>query len=259
MAEENENEELEENEEGETDQAAKKKKVLLGGGVLSIVAAGVMAAMVALPSTKSKPHFAGPFTMELFEDQFSCNIDVGGRTRFLQMKPEVFYYAYDQEYLAGRTTDDLYPPALYDKVFRISSSMSLEEIYGEVNKLSFMEELRDGIDPILFPVHLGETTLPWELDEISGLRPGLSSSRNTFRGRFHEHFLRVDAVSGTMKIDDGPEAEFDLGDMDVQVLSENGEVLFVDTSSLDPGFIGELSLGVQGQIIQILAVDLLVN
>ena len=259
MAANKEKDEQEEDEQSQTADAARKKKVLFGGGALSIVAAGTIAAMMGIPSSGARPHFAGPFTTALFSEEFHCNIDVGGRTRFLQMKPEVFYYAYEQEYLRSRTTDVLYTPAMTDEVFRISTAKTLDQIYGEVGELSFMEELRDGIDPILFPVHIGDTKLPWDLDDDSGLRPGLTSDRNTFRGRFYDHLLVVDATAGTMKLDDGPEAQFQAGDMDVQVLSANGEVLYVDTSSLEADFVGEVPVGVKGQIIRILPVDLLVQ
>jgi hypothetical protein len=261
MAEENTDAEDGEAEEGASPEAqAKKKKITLGGGVASIVAVGAIAAMMAVPSVDVKPRLLGPFTLPLFgEERFSCNIKVQGFTRFLQMKPEVNYYAYDKTYLTTRTTDELYLPALNSGVFRVATRRNTDEIFGEVDQLTFMEELRAALDPVLFPVHIGSTSLPWDVDGDSGLRPGLSSDRNTFRGHFYDHVLHVDATTMTLKIDDGPEVAFEKGDRDVKVLSVEGASVYVDTAEVDPEFIGEVPLGIQGQILKILPTDLMVQ
>lgn len=260
MAEDPEDVEKDEAEESDSPEAqAKKKKIMLGGGVAAVVATGAIAAMMAMPSADVKPILEGPFTFPLFEEQFHCNIQVQGRTRFLQMTPDVFYYAYDKGYVASRSLDELYGPSVRDKVFRVSTSTSLDGIYGEVGKSTFMEELRDALDPIIFPVHIGDTSLPLDIDDESGLRPGVSSDQNTFRGHFHDHVLHVDAAKRTLKIDDGPEVTFEEDDPNVKVLSTDGAVLYIDTTPVDPEFVGEIPVGIKGKIRQVLPTGLMVQ
>jgi len=258
-------EEVEENADGEasegaSDGSAKKKKLILFGGIGGVIVAGAMAAMMAVPSKATKPRLAGPFPMPLFEEQFSCNITANG-TRFLQMTPDVTFYAYDPTYLPARILDPLYRPALTTAVFLISSRKSYEEVHdgNTVGRSTFMEELRDALDPILFPIHIGDTKLPWDTHEGSGLRPGVSSDDATFRGRFEDHLLHVDAPAKTLQLDDGPVSEFVESDLDVCVVSPNGEVLYVDVSGLDPDLVDDVKIGVKGMIIQILPTGLIVQ
>ena len=236
-----------------------KAKILMIGGVVGVIGAGAMAAMMALPSTEKKPRMAGPFAMPLFPDQFTCNIEGAGRTRFLLMKPQADYYAYDPTYLSVRVSDELYPAALQDTVFRIASRKTIDEVYGDVNKSTFAEELRDALDPVLFPVHIGPTTLPWDPDEDSGLRPGLSSNKNTFRGQFEDHLLYVDTDAGEMWVDDGPKTIFSVGEFDVRVISAEGEVLYVDVSGVVDDFDGEVKVGARGRILRIITAGLMVQ
>jgi len=236
-----------------------KKKLLLGGGTVSVIAAGALAAMMAVPSKNVQRVYEGPFSQSLFEEEFHCNIQEEGRARFLQMSPVANYLAYDGEYLSTRMTDSLFAPALHDRVFQVASRKSLKEIYGEINESTFMEELADAINPVLFPVHIGSGTLPWDLDDVSGLRPGLSSAKNTFRGRFDEHMLHVDATQGELWIDDGPRSSFEKGDLDVRVVTAEGNLLFIDTSRLVEDFVGQRKVGVKGQVVQVLPIGLMVQ
>ncbi|MFT7484367.1 MAG: flagellar basal body-associated protein FliL [Candidatus Paceibacteria bacterium] len=237
----------------------RKKKLFMVGGIVGVIGAGAIAAMMALPSKETKPRLVGPFSMQLFEDQFSCNLSGDARTRFLQMKPQAEYYAYDPGYMAARTTDQLYPASLRDTVFRVSSNKSRDEVFGVVGESTFAEELRAALDPVLFPVHIGPTRLPWDFDEESGLRPGLSSNKNTFRGQFEDHLLHVTSDPPEIWIDDGPKRAFEIGEFDVRVISPEGEVIFVDTSTLEEGFSGEVKVGTRGRIIRIIPVDLMVQ
>lgn len=236
----------------------KKNKLMLGGGFVGIIAAGAIAAMVALPGKMEKRTFAGPFSLSLFEEQFSCNIEQG-RTRFLQMSPVANYFSYDPLYMQARVSDELYKAELQTTVFNISSRKSLDDIYGEVNKETFMEELRDALDPVLFPVHIGDSKLPWDFDTASGLRPGISSNKNSFRGRSEDHILHVNQPTSELWIDDGPKTEFIVGELDARVFNTDGEVVYIDVSGVKEGFSGELSIGAQGMIIRILPVGLLVQ
>lgn len=244
-------------EEGENDGAG-KKKMLIGGGFAGVVAAGVLAAMMAVPSKEVKKSFQGPFTLALFEELFNCNISEQGRTRYLQMKPQAVYFAYDPTYMDGRVGDELYIAQVQNTVFNIASTKGLDDIYGEVNIAIFMSEVRDGLDPVLFPVHIGSTKLPWDTDEASGLKPGMSSDQNTFRGRHDDHILHITAEN-EMRIDDGPSTTFEPGEYDVRVISAEGQVIFVDTSSMNEGFVGEVKVGVMGKVMRVLPVELLIQ
>jgi len=254
----------EEVQEQETEEAAaeeppkSKKKLFLGGGFVAVIAAGAMAAVMALPKTEAPKTLAGPFTIPLFPELFNCNLQEQGRTRYLQMKPQATYFTYDPEYMKVRVTDELYRAEVQSTVFKIASRKSLNEIYGEVNESTFMEEIRDALAPVLFPVHIGETRLPWDVDPESGLRPGLSSDKNSFRGLFHEHVLHV-GPEQEMWIDDGPRTSFEGGEFDVRIVTSKGDVVFVDVSGMKPEFTGEIRIGVQGKIMRILPVDLLVQ
>lgn len=254
-------EEEEPKEVAEEEGAPKKsrKGLLFGGGAVAIVAAGAIAAMMAVPSVHEARRLAGPYSIALFENEFSCNIEEAGRTRYLKMNPQAAYFAYDATYMQDRGLDELYLPALHNTVFQIASRKTLDEIYGSVNESTFMEELRDALDPVLFPVHIGETQLPWDFDEVSGLRPGLSSDENTFRGEFDMHTLNVDAATQEMWIDDGPRTSFEAGDFDVRVISADGGVVFIDSSNLKEGFQGAVQIGVRGRIMRILPNGLLIQ
>jgi flagellar basal body-associated protein FliL len=236
-----------------------RKGLLFGGGAVAVVAAGAIAAMMAVPSKHEARRLTGPYSVALFEKEFSCNIEEAGRTRYLQMQPQAAYFAYDATYMQTRSQDELYAPALHNTVFQIASRKTMDEIYGSVNESTFMEELRDALDPVLFPVHIGETELPWDFDEVSGLRPGLSSDKNTFRGEFDQHLLHVDAATQTIWIDEGPKTTFEPGDFDVRVISPEGGVVFVDTSNLEEGFQGAVQIGVRGRIMRILPNGLLIQ
>lgn len=244
--------------EEQPESSGSKKKLLLGGGLASIVAAGALAAMMAVPAKTTKRPLTGPYTLPLFEELFNCNIQEQGRTRYLQMKPQAIYFSYDPMYMETRVTDELYGAQLQNTVFQIASRKSLDEIYGEVNESTFMEEVRDSLDPILFPIHIGDSKLPWDVDKESGLRPGISSDLNTFRGRFEDHVLHV-GPDHELWVDDGPKSSFEEGELDVRVITSAGEVVFVDVSGLKEGFTGEVKIGAQGKIIRILPVDLLVQ
>jgi flagellar basal body-associated protein FliL len=249
-----------ENDQAETQDEAKPKgkgKLMIVSGIGIVAAAGAIAAMLAVPSKQVLQRFKGPFTTPLFEDQFSCNLVE--REHYLQMKPEVMYQVYEANYLTTRVTDQLYLPQMKNAVLRIASNKSMEDLFGEANQDGFMEELSEALDPVLFPVHIGETKLPWDPDEESGLRPGLSMDKTNFRGSFYDHTLQVDAAEKTLQLDNGPVTTFKKGDPDVRVVDANGAVIFVDVSGLAEDFSGPVQLGVQGRIIKILPLDMLIQ
>jgi hypothetical protein len=259
MADENENNEENELPEGgpASGASSKKKKLFFGGGFVSVIAAGAITALMAVPSNEAKPRFKGPFTTPLLDETFNCNLLE--RAHYLRMEPEVMYQVYDPTYFTTRTADQLYLPQLKNAMQRVAASKAMEDVFGEANQTGFMEEMSEALGPIIFPVHIGDSTLPWDPDEDSGLRPGLSTDKTSFRGNFYDHVLRVDATAGTLQIDGGPLSNFDAGSPDVRVMDANGSVLYVDVSDLAEDFIGEVPIGVQGRIITILPLDLIIQ
>lgn len=248
----------EEKKEGAGDSSEGKSKLLLGGGLAAVVAAGAIAALMALPSTDKKPRLVGPFAITLFEAPFTCNL-MPDQTRFLRMSPQADYYAYDRAYLSSRVLDELYPAALEDAVFSIAARKTKDDFYGEVDSATFAEELRDALDPILFPIHIGDSKLPWDFDESSGLRPGMSSNKNTFRGRFQDHILHVDSEQGEMWVDDGPKSSFEAGEFDVRLITVEGAIVYVDASEMTEDFSGEVKIGAHGRILRIIPTGLIVQ
>jgi len=245
---------------GEAPSGGKKKKLLFGGGALAVAAMGAIAAMVALPSRAEEARrLQGPFSIALFDEDFQCNLNEPGHTRYMVFTPQATYFAYEETYLQERAGDGLYAPALRNAVLQVASRKTADEISGDTNQNTFMAELRDALDPVLFPVHIGSTKLPWDFDEESRLRKGLSSDLDTFRGEFDEHLLHVDGTTGEMWIDDGPRTSFEPGDFDVRVIDADGRVVFIDTSAMPVDFQGEVHLGVRGRIRTILPGALLIN
>ena len=256
--------EEEKKDEAEGGDAPKKSKapLLIGGGVICMIAAGAAAAMLALPSKEVKPRMMGPFALSLYGDKEQCVVNLAepGRTRFLQMKPQATFMAYDPLYMDMRITDTLYKASLDHTIFGVVSRKKIADIWGnEIDLSAFAEELRDRLAPILFPVHLGNTLLPWDIDEPSGLQPGLSSSKNTFRGAFEDHLLHLDQTTMEMWVDNGPKTTFKSGDSDVRLITEEGTVLYISTSHLKEDFEDEVKIGVRGRMIQIVPADLKVQ
>jgi len=244
--------------EGEgVEKASSRASLKLVAAVFVLIALGGAAALVSIPSKEQKPHFQGPFQFSLFEEKFSSNTKDNNQRRFLQTLLDCMYFAYDEGYLSVRTDDPLYRPILRDTVGRVISDKTLDEASGGPARETFLAELRDVLDPILFPVHIGHTVLPLDQDEESGLRPGISFRRSTFRGRFHDHVLHVDATTKTLQIDDGPETSFKGGEEDVEVVTDAGEVVYVDVSELIEDFRADVPIGVHGRIRQLFASDLI--
>ena len=244
----------------------KKKGLLLGGGVVGILGLSFAAAMAAVPSKEAKPTFDGPFTMPLFENKFPVNLRDNDHKRFLQATFNVIYYAYQEPYAVGRTQDPLYGPYLRSAVISVASTKSTTELYDPAGGMQrdigmgvFMDELRDAINPILFPVHVGDSKLPMDPDKESGLRPGFSSHRSSFRGRFHEHLLHVDAAEKTVRLDEGEAVKFAGDERDLVVQAGDGASLFLDVTGLHDDFVGDLSVGVKGEIVQVLPDDFVVQ
>ena len=163
---------------------------------------------MAVPSKEQDHPFKGPYYLPLFEEEFVSNVADDHFTRFLKTSPAVEAFAYDETYTTQRAGDLLYQSWLQNDLGMLLRSMSLEEVYGGTEGQLFAQRVRRTVEPILFPVHIGSTIAHLDRDEESGLRPGDSYRRATFRGRFHDHVLKVDAsgTSNSMRASPSPSA-----------------------------------------------------
>lgn len=241
----------------------KGKWITIGGGFAGLLVMAWIAATLAVPSKAKHPRFSTPFTVPMVLDpdtKIPVNLDENNKTRFLQMNFNLFVRCYDESYVNTRQNDPNYEPFLKSRLIAIATSKKLDEVIGgEAAQHAFLEEVRDHIDPILFPVHVGDTKNPLAAHENSGLAPGSMMGRASFRGRFYDHVLKVDAPARTITFDDSKPIEFTGEEDNLVVRTPTGEVLYLDVTDLHDDFIGELPIGVHGRIGQVLAVELVVQ
>lgn len=235
----------------EATESKPKGGLKLLGGVVGLIGAGAALALMAVPGQEKEHHFKGPYHLPLFEEEFVSNVADNHFTRFLKTSPEVECFAYDDSYTAARSADLLYRSWLQNDLGMLLRSMSLDEVYGGTEGDLFAQRVRRTCEPILFPVHIGATSNPLDRDEESGLRPGDSYREATFRGRFHDHTLKVDAPSHTLQLDDGEPVPFSGDEVDLFVPDQTGEGIFVDVSTVERDFVGEVKVGVHGRVRQV--------
>lgn len=233
------------------------RRLLLGAGILILPALAWAVALLAVPAPVPQRGFQGPFVAPLTGQKVQVNLSDG--KSFLILNLNLVYEACDEAYHAARAADPMYAAEIKDVLVEIASAKTREQVSDKVHKPVFMEEIRKAVEPLLFPVHIGETRHPNERDKLSGLQPGLSASRGTFRGPFGEHVLRVDAPARTLRIDDGPEITWIGGESEIAVVAADRGVLFVDVSRVEPGFRGELPVGVKGRVRKVLWDEVLIQ
>ncbi|MEZ6018745.1 MAG: flagellar basal body-associated FliL family protein [Planctomycetota bacterium] len=244
----------------EAAEEGKKSKlpIKLIGALVGVVGLGAALAMMAIPKgPKEIPRFTGPYFHQLFDKQIVSNTKDNDFKRFIKMNPQVEFSAYDGTYLTTRNADPLYKAWLEDNFNSLMSGKQLDEIYNGSNRERFAQEIRESIEAALFPVHVGETPTPLEADAESGIRPGDSYRLNTFSGAFWEHTLTVDNENMTLAIDGGPTTAFEGNELDLKVIASNGEYIYLDVSSLNKEFSGDLHLGVMGRIRQVFITEYL--
>jgi flagellar basal body-associated protein FliL len=238
----------------EESKPSSKSSIKLLGGVVALIATGTILAMMAMPKKEEAKTFDGPGWHTFFTDgEIVGNTLDNNFSRYLKFTPSCSYLAYDLNYPESRRADPQYETQLKELMQYTISQYTLEEVMKGTDHGTFAAELEQIAEPILFPVHIGPTTMPYEEDPESGLRAGDSQERHgTFRGPFYEHVLKVDATRKTIQLDDGPEQKFGGSEYDLLVESEAGEKLYVDVSGLEDDFVGEVHVGVMGRIRRLL-------
>ena len=226
----------------------KRKGMLLGGGILGLAATAYALSLAAVPKHAERHVLRGPFAAELSQDQYRVNLaqDSGRHYLALSLKAEVD--AYDETYTALRVADALYQARLTDAVIRVASEKSKKQLDKEAGREVFREELRRAVEPILFPLHLGDPHAFASVDEESGLALGFSAAASTVRGLFYDHRIAVDAPRKTLTLDGGAPVSYRGDETDLELKDAQGETLFVDVTGIRPGFVGDVRVGVMGRV-----------
>jgi hypothetical protein len=243
--------------------ANKKKMIVVGGAVCTVVLGGIVS-MMAVPKKKLDRHLLdGPFVSKLSKNEIQVNLAGEGSKRYLAMELNVEYFAYEESYVTHRlgtgaaggghddkagTGDPLYLAMLQDSLLQIASRKTRDQVTDPVQIEAFLEEVRVAVDPLLFPVCVGDSHGQMEPDKKSGLRAGESIDESTFRGMLHEHFVEVDATKHTLRLDDGPTVQYQGTERDIVVDDGHKQIVYLDVSGIEPEFVGRVPVGIPGKV-----------
>ncbi len=251
--------------------AAQPKKsklpLVLGGGALSMIAIGYLMASMAIPAKQApKPHIEGPFVSPLSKTDVQVNLAGEGGKRYLLLSLQAEYLAYNENYVKGRlglsgggSEDAVYIAQLKDALLEIASTKTREQVTNPVLLDGFLEEVRVALEPILFPVYIGDTLVPGAADAASGLRVGDSASEITFRGFLHDNSIFLDGPRQRARFGSGQLVTFEGTERDLWLTNENGERVTINVVNHDPKFSGEVAIGVSGKVRRIYRDSLLVQ
>ncbi len=251
-------EETEQESTGEEEKSAgmgKKKGLALGGGIVGLVATAYLLFMVAVPRAPGNLPFQGPFFIALTdEDGLQTNLAGAGKN-YLSTKLSARYEAYDETYATARAADELYKMDETHALVVLARHKTKAELDAPLGEDNFSYEIRDALNPLLFPIHVGNEESTYEPDDDSGLRPGTSTSEATMRAGFYSHVLKVDGPRGSIALDDGPAVQFDGSETDLMLESELGKTVYVDVTDHNPEFVGDVHVGSFGRIMTIRFAD----
>ena len=234
--------------------AARKKGALLGGGVAGVIALAWALALVAVPSgggghDAEQHRIAGPFVVDVSPSAgFQVNLSGDGGKHYLSLKLDVEVDAFEEGYAGARATQPLYQAKLTDAVLRTASQKTKGELDNAVGREVFREELRLALDPVLFPVHVGDEQAPENAHATSGLRFGRSIAKSSLRGLYFEHALHLDAARKSIRLDDGKDVAFQGDETDLYVADARGKGVYVDVSALHEDFVGQVPTGTFGRV-----------
>lgn len=220
----------------------------LAGGVLALVATGGALAFLAIPKKAAAPRMEGPFITTLTEEPIPVSTIDSDNRRYVKFAVDAEFKAYEESYVRGRWRDPFFAPTLRSRIELAASDKTIKEITEGLNREAFAEEMREELEGVVFPLHIGKTTHPLDKDDVTGLRPGVSHDEATFRGYLWDHALRVDGTLKTLRIDDGPVFPFTGVEEDLRIETDQGETVFVDVTHFVAGFVGEVPLGTHGRL-----------
>ena len=259
--------------EGEAGAAAKSKTpMIVGGGALGMIALGWMLALLAVPhkDDEASHHLEGPYVARLSKNEIQVNLTGESSKRYLVMMLNGEYMAYDEEYVNGRlgiggghdgapAEDPLYTVQLKNALLGLASTRTREQVTDPVQIEAFLEEARRMVEPVLFPVYLGDSHSPHHEDSASGLRLGESNHDSKMRGLLHEHALVVDSAKDKIRLDDGETVEYTAKDRNLKLTNLNGDEVWIDVTGLKEGFSGSVPIGVPGRLRKIYRESFLVQ
>jgi len=233
---------------------AKKKGVILGGGLVGLIASAWILSLVAVPVGPRQEHaevhhIAGPFMADISPAAgFQVNLSGDGGKHDLSLKLNVELDAFEEGYATARVTQPLHQAKLADAVLRTASQKTKGELDSAVGREVFRDEMRLALDPVLFPVHVGNEKAAEGRHEKSGLKPGRSAARATMRGLYFDHALALDTTRKSIKLDDGEELIYTGEETDLFVADARGKGVYVDVSELAPEFHGKVPVGTFGRV-----------
>lgn len=232
--------------------AGKKKKQIMAGAAVGVIGLAFLASTLAAPKKAEYKVFEGPFVAPVSgESEFTANLADKARKRFLLLKLNAVYEAFDQNYVPQRQADPIYTALVSNAILDIASKYS-EEVMNEEVGNNFLAELQQALDPVLFPVHVGKAPTPADQDPQSGLRMGTSADESTLRGSLYDHKLTISAKDKKLRLDSGPPLTFQGTERDLRVESELGRTLFIDVTGLKENFEGQVMVGVYGRVRELL-------
>ncbi len=247
-----------------------KKPLKLIVGAVVVLALGAVAAVMAVPGAPPpKPQLQGPFAARLSKEDLQVNLSGENGKRYLVLSLNAEYFAYDERYVAARfgqeeggeagAEDALFSARLKDAMLRIAARRTREQVEDPVQMEAFLMEVRNAVDPLLFPVCVGDSIAPQIADKKSGLRVGESVMDSTLRGLLHDHVLKIDGKRKIMVLDDGPETPFKGDERDLRVNDAKGDTVYLNLAGLKPDFSGEVQIGVPGRLRRIYRDQILVQ
>jgi flagellar basal body-associated protein FliL len=234
-----------------------KKKLFVTGGVIGGLAVAFVAAMMGVPGSDEEKQLEGPFVAPLTPEKVQVNLTKS--KSFLILDMNITYDAYEEAYFTARSAEPLTTAEIKSALVALASSKTREDVSDPVNKPVFMEEIRAAVDPLIFPIHVGDAQTPTDSDSASGVRPGFSAHLGTFRGEYQQHVLHVDAPNLTVRVDEGPVMKFAGHETDLEVFTSDDLVLYLDVSSLNEGFVGNVPIGVMGRVRRVLWNEILIQ
>ncbi len=244
---------------------APKKKLGMLVGAATFLVLGAGAAVMAVPKKPEPiPRLEGPFVARLSKEDLQVNLAGENGKRYLVLGLSAEFFAYDQaavlHQLGGEgSTDLLFTTRLTDTMLQLAARKTREQVEDPVQMDAFLMEVRAAVEPLLFPVCVGDSNAPQSRDSQSGLRVGESIMESSLRGLLNDHQITLDGARKTIRLDGGPQLTYRGEERDLRVTASTGEFTFVDVTGIDPQFSGTVPVGVQGRLRRIYRGQVLVQ
>lgn len=249
---------------GQAEPTPKKKLGVLVGAVAFLVLGAGTAVMAVPKKPDPVPRLEGPFVARLSKEDLQVNLAGENGKRYLVLGLSAEYFAYDQAAVLNQlgveeSKDLLFTTRLTDTMLQLAARKTREQVEDPVQMEAFLMEVRAAVEPLLFPVCVGDSNTPQARDTKSGLRVGESVMESSLRGLLHDHEIKLDGSRKTIQLDEGTKVKFTGNERDLRLTAPNGEFTFVDVTGVDPDFSGTVPVGVQGRLRRIYRGQVLVQ